>query len=137
MGEGKISTEAFASILANSGKLIFAETGPAKARRAIFAISRKSNRLVRIGKCGSISTVASHIARAAYDGLHADCLYRCPAKLSTVRTLVPVSRYLRQTLPAFVRQPFCANRIVTTPVPTGSDDAQNPRQCSLLRRFLK
>ncbi len=54
MGEGKISIEAIAMILANSGKPIFSEMGFAKVRHAIFAISRESGRSVRIGNCGSI-----------------------------------------------------------------------------------
>ncbi|MBI3937633.1 MAG: hypothetical protein HY323_11710 [Betaproteobacteria bacterium] len=69
MGEGKISSEAIAMMLANCGKPIFAEMGLAKVRRDIFAISRVSSRSARIGNCGAIFTVlsAAHITHAAYD----------------------------------------------------------------------
>ena len=119
----KISIEVSALILANSGKPIFSETGLAKVRRAIFAISRESGRSVRISNCGSyprlcvrriLRTPRTTVGKLeAFTAVKQGCPRcghhvrgRC-SRVTLAGQTAGVARRLGRPDP--LRQPFCAN----------------------------
>ena len=156
--EGKISIEVSALILANSGKPIFSETGLAKVRRAIFAISRESGRSVRISNCGSyprlcvrriLRTPRTTVGKLeAFTAVKQGCPRcghhvrgRCSRVTLAGRTAGVARRLGRRDPCARFCCVSCANpsapvRNVTTGE-TGSDVAQNPHEYWLLMPIPK